>query len=310
MPVIALSNAEIAAVLDRIAQLLETQAADPFRVRAYRNAAHSIRHQASHVADFANDLEALEALPAVGPSIARSVMQLVTSGHARILDRLEGQVAPEDEFTRIPGIGETLAARIHRELHLDTLEQLEVAAHNGQLQQLPGMGRRRVLAVQNALEALLRRNRGATSAGPAATSAHPSVASLLEIDAAYREQALAGSLPMITPRRFNPEGAAWLPVMHAGRAGWHFTALFSNTARAHELGRTRDWVVLIYERDGEQGQATVVTETRGSLQGRRVVRGREEECLAFYGNGPKRKMRPNASNTRAAAHDEPPILPE
>ncbi len=55
-------------------------------------------------------------------------------------------------------------------------------------------------------------------------------------------------------------------------------ALFSNTARAHELGRTGDWVVLFYERNGDSGQCTVVTETRGPLAGRRVVRGRESEC--------------------------------
>jgi hypothetical protein len=56
------------------------------------------------------------------------------------------------------------------------------------------------------------------------------------------------------------------------------TALFSNTARAHALGRTHDWVVLFYERNGDEGQCTVVTETRGPLAGRRVVRGRESEC--------------------------------
>ena len=54
-------------------------------------------------------------------------------------------------------------------------------------------------------------------------------------------------------------------------------------ARAHELGRTRDWVVIYYY-DGEhvEAQCTVVTETRGALAGRRVVRGREEECRAHY----------------------------
>ena len=65
---------------------------------------------------------------------------------------------------------------------------------------------------------------------------------------------------------------------------WQFTALYSNTARAHELDRTRDWVVL-YSYDGHlhEGQHTIVTESRGPLAGKRVVRGREAECMRYYG---------------------------
>jgi putative hydrolase len=87
-------------------------------------------------------------------------------------------------------------------------------------------------------------------------------------------------LPKIAPRRFNPSGEAWLPILHTERGEWHFTALFSNTARAHELGRNRDWVVIYFHEDsGPEGQRTVVTETRGPAAGQRVVRGREAECL-------------------------------
>ena len=58
-----------------------------------------------------------------------------------------------------------------------------------------------------------------------------------------------------------------------------FTALFSSTARAHEPGRTDDWVVLYYHTDHDaERQCTVVTETHGRMEGLRVVRGREVEC--------------------------------
>ena len=111
----------------------------------------------------------------------------------------------------------------------------------------------------------------------------PSVEVILAIDREYREKATAGSLPKIAPRRLNPEGKAWLPVLHTRYGPWHFTALFSNTERAHELHRTRDWVVIYFADDaGEDGQATVVTERRGSLTGQRVVRGREPECGRYY----------------------------
>ena len=103
------------------------------------------------------------------------------------------------------------------------------------------------------------------------------------MDGEYREQAAAGKLATIAPRRFNPIGEAWLPVMHARRGGWHFTVLYSNTARAHELGRTRDWVVVyFYDDEHAEGQHTIVTEVRGALAGKRVVRGRETECRAHY----------------------------
>jgi DNA polymerase (family 10) len=104
----------------------------------------------------------------------------------------------------------------------------------------------------------------------------------LKVDATYRRLADAGKLKTISPRRFNPEGKSWLPVMHTEMEGWLFTALFSNTARAHELNKTRDRVVVYYEQDGNEHQCTVVTEQRGRLKGRRVVRGREKECMAYY----------------------------
>jgi len=76
---------------------------------------------------------------------------------------------------------------------------------------------------------------------------------------------------------------AWLPVLHSVRDGWHFTALYSNTAQAHQLNRTRDWVVLyFYDDEHAEGQHTVVTETHGPLAGRRVVRGREAQCRTHY----------------------------
>jgi hypothetical protein len=107
----------------------------------------------------------------------------------------------------------------------------------------------------------------------------PSVQVLLGIDTEYREKSRAGLLPKIAPRRMNPEHKAWLPVLHTRYGPWHFTALFSNTGRAHERHRTYDWVVIYFSDDaGEDGQCTVVTERHGALSGQRVVRGREPEC--------------------------------
>ena len=111
------------------------------------------------------------------------------------------------------------------------------------------------------------------------------------VDREYRESAAAERLPLIAPRRFNPEGRRWLPILHTTRNSRHYTALFSNTARAHELGRTNDWVVIYCDRGGSDGQWTVVTSRTGVLRGRRVVRGRERECERYYGIGPPPQTR-------------------
>jgi len=111
----------------------------------------------------------------------------------------------------------------------------------------------------------------------------PGVGLLLDVDREYREKAASGVLKKIAPRLFNPDHNAWLPVLHTRFGPWRFTALYSNTYRAHELHRTHDWVVICFD-DGEhgEGQQTVVTEWRGTLEGRRVVRGREAECATHY----------------------------
>ena len=97
------------------------------------------------------------------------------------------------------------------------------------------------------------------------------------------EKAARGALATIAPRRFNPTGEAWLPILHTEREDWSFTVLFSNTQRAHELQKTRDWVVVYFHTASEpEGQCTIVTERTGPLAGRRVVRGREIECRSRY----------------------------
>ena len=161
----------------------------------------------------------------------------------------------------------------------EALEALEVAAHDGRLEEVPGIGKRRAEAIRLGLGSRLGRRR----LRPALPSQAPPVGMLLATDRDYRAKADAGTLRRIAPRRFNPSGEAWLPVMHARHGDWKLTALFSNTKQAHDLGRTHDWVVIYFHAGNEpEGQCTVVTETHGALAGRRVVRGREGECARHY----------------------------
>jgi len=273
------SNQQVADKLLECATLLEQQQANPFRVRAYRRAAESVARSPEDVYTILSSegRPGLDRLPGVGPSIAAAIEELLRTGRWSQLQRLRGTLDPPRLFRAVPGVGRELAGRIHDVLHVDTLEALELAAHDGRLGDIPGIGPRRAAMIRAGLQGLLGRPRPM----PPHPRREPAVSHLLDVDAEYRRRAASGQLPRIAPRRLNPTGEAWLPVLHADRGRWRFTALFSNTARAHQLGRTRDWVVIYFHTETEpEGQRTVVTETHGPRAGLRVVRGREDECAA------------------------------
>jgi len=269
-------NQRVAGLLRDCAGLLHQQNANPFRVNAYLRAAETLESLKTDVREIVRDegTDGLEALPAIGRGLAAAIAEIVHTGKLSQLDRLRGSSEPEQLFRTVPGVGPALAQLIHEKLHVDTLEALEIAAHDGRLASVKGIGPRRAEAIRAGLAAMLGR-----STSRQRRDAQPSVDTLLRVDLQYRDKAAADALPKIAPKRFNPEGRAWLPIMHTDLDGWHFTALFSNTARAHELRKTNDWVVLYYyDSDHREGQCTVVTETHGPMRGKRVVRGRESEC--------------------------------
>jgi putative hydrolase len=280
------SNAELAARLEQVAAILDAQRANPFRVRAWRRAAGTLRRLDRPARKILQEsgTQGLIDLPTIGVAIARAIEALLATGHLPLLDRLNGEFRPTDPFTTVPGIGPKLAGRIHAELGIETLLELEAAAWDGRLERLSGMGPGRVRAVRESLAGRFARPPHVPRA-PAKDE--PPVAELLGIDEEYRVKAARGDLVVIAPKRFNPAGEAWLPVLHAHRGPRHYTALYSNTARAHELGATGDWVVIYRDDRGGDGRWTVVTARFGPLRGRRIVCGREHECQELLGPGTK-----------------------
>jgi hypothetical protein len=280
-PVFAGPNAQIADKLLQASDILAAQGADPFRIAAYRRAADSVRALNTDLVTIAEKggRKAIEAIPGVGASIGSAIAEMLTSGRWGFLDHLKGTASPETLFQSVPGIGPGLARRVCETIHVHTLEALEAAAHDKRLEQVRGFGRRRAAMVRAALAEMLARVRRSHLV----SYEEPGVTLLLDVDREYRERAAAGELIKIAPKRFNPKGEAWLPLLHTVRDGWHFTALYSNTARAHQLGREADWVIIYFHKDNRaEGQRTVVTETRGEAAGRRIVRGREAECRQHY----------------------------
>jgi putative hydrolase len=270
-------NEHIAGRLEEVAHLLRDQGADPFRVAAYLRAASTIRWMREPLSDLfrRRGLEGLKELPHVGESIARALRELLTHGRLPMLDRLRGESDPVKLLASVPGIGRIFAARLHDELGLETLAELEAAAQDGRLETIAGFGPKRLAGVRDSLAQRLGRVRV-----PATPGSAPAVAELLDVDREYREKAAAGRLRRIAPRRFNPSGKTWLPILHTRRGSRRYTALFSNTARAHRAGKTRDWVVLYSDNGTGESRHTVITATYGELRGQRVVAGREAECRA------------------------------
>lgn len=280
-----LANDRLAERLDELAELLEAQHANPFRVRAYRTGAVTIRGLKQPVTEIlaSEGTAGLLQLAGIGKSLARAIEQLIYTGRLPLLEHVRGDTIPERILATVPGIGPRTAALIHDELGISTLAELEAAACDGRLARISGMGPKRIQGVRDSLAGRFRRRPRIPEAVAGERGEHePPVSELLGIDEEYRRKAAADRLLRIAPRRFNPTGEAWLPILHTHRADRHFTALFSNTARAHELGTIRDWVVIYRDDHDGDGQWTVVTALFGELKGRRVVRGRENECLEYY----------------------------
>lgn len=277
-------NLQIARRLEELAGILDAQGANRYRVDAYRRAATTLRYlpEPLPVLWEREGLKGLLKLPAIGDRLAVTIRDLLLTGRLPLLEHLRGEVNAEALLRTVPGIGHGTAYRLHHDLGIDTLEDLEAAAHDGRLATLAGFGAKRIAGIMDSLASRLGRIRQSTFP----PNEDIPVAELLDVDREYRELAASDVLQKVAPRRFNPSGDAWLPILHTERGERDYTALYSNTARAHALGRTRDWVILYEDTHKPNRQYTVVTEQSGPLRGRRVVRGHEPECRSHYDGAP------------------------
>ena len=257
---------------------LEKEGGNLFRARAFRTAAGQLLMMSRAIDEvFAEEgRSGLERLPGIGKSLAYTVEGLLRTGELRTLHPLEGQSEPDRQLTSLPGVGVRTVELLRDRLRITTLEGLREAARQGRLMEI-GIGPRRTAELLEEVDRRLGQKQKSKAPGN-----EPGVEALLTIDEAYRRCAERDELPKVAPRSFNPEGEPWLGLLREKRDGYSMRALYSNTAVAHRMGQTRDWVVVYFEQEGISGQRTVVTETRGDLAGKRVVRGRENECRAHY----------------------------
>jgi DNA polymerase (family 10) len=134
-------NADIAAVFDEIADLLEIEGANPFRIRAYRNAARTLRDLPQEVAGMVDKGEDLTELPGIGEDLAAKIKEIVETGTAAALEEHRKAVpATLTELLRIPGIGPKRVKALYHELGIRTVEQLQKAVQEGRVKGLQGFG--------------------------------------------------------------------------------------------------------------------------------------------------------------------------
>ena len=178
-----MNNTDIARIFDEIADLLELQGANPFRIRAYRNAARMLGTMGTlgrSVATMVERHENLDSLPGIGPDLAGKIGEIVATGSCALLERLRADVpAGLGTMLRLPNLGPKRVRALHDELGVRTLEQLHAAAQAGRIQtahgfgprlrqqilaatrtQLPNIARVRLDAAEAAAQPLLARLRG------------------------------------------------------------------------------------------------------------------------------------------------------
>lgn len=134
-------NEDIAMIFDEMADLLEIEEANPFRVRAYRNAARTIRGLGREVGEILAEGEDLTRLPGIGKDLAAKIEEILATGHAKALDKLHKEVpASLEALLKIPGLGPKRVKVLYKELNIKNLKQLENSARSGKLSSLSGFG--------------------------------------------------------------------------------------------------------------------------------------------------------------------------
>lgn len=137
-------NADVARHFDLLADLLEIQGANPFRIRAYRNAARTIENLSESISDIAlREPDELPELPGIGKDLAEKIVTIVETGTLPQLEELRAEIpAGVVEMLRIPGMGPKKVATLFKELNINSLDSLKTAAETGQIGKLKGFGKK------------------------------------------------------------------------------------------------------------------------------------------------------------------------
>jgi len=153
-----MENKEIAYIFDQIADILDIQGENPFRIRSYRNASRAIGDMSESVAAMVREDKDLEKIHGIGSSIAEKIKEIVSTGKLAFLDELRSKL-PGDlpELMKIEGVGPKHVKSFYEKLKIDSVDKLEAAARAGKLKDIPGMGGK---SQENLIKAIARYRAG------------------------------------------------------------------------------------------------------------------------------------------------------
>ena len=147
-------NTDIAGIFEEIADFLEIEGANPFRVRAYRNASRTVSGLGSELKDMVAAGEDLTKLPGIGKELAAKICEILETGTAKALIKLQQRI-PETviEMLKLPTLGPKRVRVLYRDLKIKNLKQLSLAARKGRIRALEGFGEKTETAIAEAIEA-------------------------------------------------------------------------------------------------------------------------------------------------------------
>ncbi|MDZ7272016.1 MAG: DNA polymerase/3'-5' exonuclease PolX [candidate division KSB1 bacterium] len=151
-----MTNHEIARILLHIADILDIQGENPFKVRAYVRAAQTLEGLTYEVSTLA-DPGQLRELPGIGEAIAKKITELLTTGSLRYYEELkQSPYAKLTDLLRVPGMGPKHVRLVYDQLGVSTIEQLKQAAEQGRLRALPGLGEKSEQKILEGIDQVLR----------------------------------------------------------------------------------------------------------------------------------------------------------
>lgn len=247
-------NPDIVAAFEEIAELLELQGANPFRIRAYRNAARTVGGLPDEVASMLARGEKLALLPGIGADLAGKIAEIVATGRSATLEKLRKELpAGLSELLKVPGLGPKRVSALYHELDVHTLDQLHRAARDGRLRTLHGFSEMAERKILDAVEAMKKKPPGRLKLATAARYADslvgylekvPGVVKVIVAGSFRRGRDTVGDLDVVAT------AAKSSPVMD------RFVA-YDEVAEVAAKGETRATVVL---KSGLQVDLRVVAE--------------------------------------------------
>jgi DNA polymerase (family 10) len=232
-------NAEIAEIFSRVGDLLEIEGANPFRIRAYRNAARIIGGQSKSVAEMIDQGEELTKLPGIGKDLAEKVKEIVRTGSLSQLKELESRMPPElTRLMKVAGLGPKRVKILYEKLKITGLDELKEAAQGGKISQLRGFGKK---TEQQILEKMGREKKEKRFKLGVAEEVANAVIKYLKDVKGVKEAIVAGSY------RRRKESVADLDILVTCRKGCdvmeHFVS-YEDVKNVIAKGKTRSTILL------------------------------------------------------------------